>query len=191
MKFRVILLCVLLIGASLFSVSCRKEDGADLSSESGVSRHSDSGEEKEVVFDAVYSRTDGYFEEKTYPYVTVLNTRAQLEQYTAEHEGQFNFYDNASSDSFYNIVTAYDAAFFADYSIIMIMVKEESGSVRHTVEDVVCQDGKTTVTLGRILPDGDTTDDEAFWHVMIKLPKDSPVLEHPDAISVVLKNKAE
>ncbi len=191
MKFRVTVLCLLLIAASLFSLSCDKKEGADLSSESGVSRHDPGSETKEVVFDAVYSRTDGYFEEKTYPYVTLLNTRAQLEQYTADHEGQFNFYGSASSDSFYNIVTAYDAAFFADYSIVMIMVKEESGSVRHQVEEILCEDGKTTITVSRILPDGDSTDDEAFWHLMVKLPKDSPVLEHPDAISVVLKTKTE
>lgn len=190
MKFQrlTILAFALLMSLSLFS--CGKNKPAQVSEESGISRYTGLSAEvpTEVTFEAVYSRTDGYIEKKTYPYITVLNTRAELEKYTAEHEGQYNFYKTSYSDGFYDIVTSYDAVYFADNSLIMILLEEGSGSVRHEVSGIVCEGGKTTITINRILPDGDQTDDMAEWHVLVELPKSSPVLENPDAITVVMND---
>ncbi|MBQ4354526.1 MAG: hypothetical protein IJC71_06500, partial [Clostridia bacterium] len=97
---------------SLFSCS---KTTASFSDESGVSRYTPAAETGpvDVSFEASYTRTDGYIEKKTYPYITVLNTRAELEKYTAEHEGQYNFYETSSSKGFYDLVTPYDAVYFA------------------------------------------------------------------------------
>ena len=89
---------------------------------------------------------------------------------------------------FYDLVTPYDAVYFADHSLIMIMLEEGSGSVRHEVSGIVCENGETTITINRILPEGDMTDDMAEWHVLVEIPKGSPVLENPDAIRVVTNN---
>lgn len=192
-KLHRIILLILAISVSLTLFSCGKNTPAEVSDESGISRYSGvpaETEPAEIVYEAVYSRTDGYIEKKTYPYITVLNTRTELEQYTAEHEGQYNFYETSYSDGFYDIVTAYDAVFFADNSLIMILLEEGSGSVRHEVADITCEDGKTKISINRILPE-EQTDDMAEWHVLVELPKSSPVLENPDAISVVLNDVTE
>lgn len=183
------LLLALLTSFTLYA--CGNKEAADVSVESGISRYtgvSDETETIDITYNAVYSRTDGYIEKKTYPYITVVNTRADLEKYTADHEGQYNFYETSSSKGFYDIVTAYDSTFFTDHSLIMILLEEGSGSVRHEIDDITCEDGATTITIRRILPSDPATDDMAEWHVLVELPKDSPVLENPDAISVVLKD---
>lgn len=194
MKFHRITALTLALLTSLTLFSCGKNKPAEISEQSGISRStgiSAETEPVEIIYNAVYSRTDGYIEKKTYPYITVLNTRSELEKYTADHEGQYNFYETSYSDGFYDIVTAYDAVFFADHSLIVILLEEGSGSVRHEVADISCADGKTTITINRILPEESMTDDMAEWHVLVELPKDSPVLENPDAISVVLNDVKE
>lgn len=177
--------------SALTLFSCGKEKPAEVS-DSGVGRYTetpaDGSETTEVTFNAAYSRTDGYIEKKTYPYVTVITTRTDLEKYTAEHEGLYNFYENSSSDGFYDIVTNYDAVFFADNSLVMIMLEENSGSITHEVADITCENGESVITINRISPDGDMTDDMAEWHVIVELPKSSPVLENPDKITVVVED---
>lgn len=188
MKFRFALLLI----SALLLVSCRQT--AEISDSSGLGRHTAIGEKSEPVevdFEAVYTRTDGYIEKKTYPYVTVINSRTELEKYTADNEGQYNFYETSSSEGFYDIVTPYDAVFFADNSLVMIMLEEGSGSIRHEVKDIVCENGETTVTIERIVPSGAVTDDMAEWHVVVEIPKTSPILENPENIKVVFTNVTE
>lgn len=194
MKLKKLTALSLAILSAITLFSCNKEKPAELSEGSGISRYTDLGTdtdntvETEVQFNAAYSRTDGYIEKTTYPYVTVITTRTDLEKYTAEHEGLYNFYENSSSDGFYDIVTNYDAVFFADNSLVMIMLEENSGSVTHEVAGITCENGESVITINRILPEGDMTDDMAEWHIIVELPKDSPVLENPDKISVVVKD---
>lgn len=191
MKHTKLAALALAILSALTLFSCSKEKPAEVS-DAGISRYTetpaDATKSPEVTFNAAYSRTDGYIEKKTYPYVTVITTRTDLEKYTAEHEGQYNFYQTSYSDGFYDIVTNYDAVFFADHSLIMIMLEENSGSVTHEVSDITCEGGESVITIKRIVPEGDMTDDMAEWHVIVELPKDSPVLENPDKISVVVED---
>ena len=187
LRFAVVLL------ASLLLVSCGR--GAEVSETSGVGRYTEiegrvETESVEVTYQALYSRTDGYIEKKTYPYITLLNTRSELEKYTADHEGLYDFYENYSSEGFYDIVTPYDAVFFADNSLIMILLEEGSGSIRHAVSGVEYENGETTITITRIVPEV-CTDDMAEWHVVVEIPKDSPVLEHPENIKVKFENVQE
>ena len=180
---------ILLLSALMISCS----SGAEVSETSGVGRYTKIGETTESVeveYEALYSRTDGYIEKKTYPYITVINSRAELEKYTADHEGQYNFYKTSASNGFYDIVTPYDAVFFADNSLIMILLEEGSGSISHEVKSVSCADGETTVTIERIVPE-ECTDDMAEWHVVVEIPKTSPVLENPDKISVKFTNTVD
>lgn len=182
-----VLMTAVLSALTLFS--CQKNEPAEASN-AGISRFTEFEVESEAVditFNATYSRTDGYIPKKTYPYVTVINTRADLEKYTAEHEGQYNFYETTSSAGFYDIVTSYDTEFFTNYSLIMIMLEESSGSITHEVESITCEDGASVITIKRYIKEV-MTDDLAEWHVIVELPKDSPVLENPDKTSVVLND---
>jgi len=187
MKFRfaAILLCTVML------VSCGKT--AELSETSGVGRYTEIGDRSQPVdvqFEASYTRTDGYIEKKTYPYVTVLNTRSELEKYTADHEGQYNFYETSQSKGFYDLVTQYDAVYFADNSLVMIMLEEGSGSISHRVKSITNKNGETTIEIERNVP-AECTDDMAEWHVVVELPKGSPVLENPEEIAVKFVNITE
>ncbi len=65
----------------------------------------------------------------------------------------------------------YDSAFFADCTLLLILLEEPSGAIRHIVTDVDTADsGALTVTIDRSLP-GDATDDMAYWHILLPLPR--------------------
>lgn len=167
------------IAASLNS--CSKQ--AEIDSDAGVKRDPSASvqeTETDVEFNAVYSRTDGYIEKKVYPYVTVIGSRTEIERYTSANEGQYDFYT-----TFYDAVTAYDEAFFVEKSLIVIMLEEGSGSVTHDVVgiDYDSATGESVVKIKRNVPK-EQTDDMAEWHILVEIDKDSPVLSHPDLISV-------
>lgn len=176
-----IIICLLAASLTACLTSCSKQ--AEIDSGAGVKRDpSASVQETEtnVEFNAVYSRTDGYIEKKVYPYVTVIGSRTEIERYTSENEGQYDFYT-----TFYDAVTAYDAAFFEEKSLIVIMLEESSGSVSHEVVgiDYDADTGASVVKIERNVPE-EQTDDMAEWHILVEVDKDSPVLAHPDLISV-------
>ena len=176
-----IIVCLLAASLSACLTSCSKQAEIDLGS--GVSRDKSSSAQKSetaVEFNAVYSRTDGYIEKKVYPYVTVIGTRAEIVRYTSENEGQYDFYT-----TFYDAVTAYDTAFFEEKSLIVIMLEEGSGSIRHEVAgiDYNSSTGESIVKINRTVPE-EQTDDMAEWHILVEIDKDSPILDNPDLISV-------
>ncbi|MBE6542679.1 MAG: hypothetical protein E7672_09595 [Ruminococcaceae bacterium] len=168
---------------TLSSVSCGKP--ADISDSSGVKRDPNSQvKDTAVDFNAVYSRTDGYIEKKKYPVVTVIKSRAEIELYTSQNEGQYDFYT-----TFYDAVTEYDAAFFEENALIVILLEEGSGSVTHKVKgvDYNSETESTVIRIDRVSPE-EQTDDMAEWHIMVEIPKDSPVAAHADKITVEMTN---
>ncbi len=169
----------------LSAASCSKQ--AEIADTSGVKRDPQAGVtvDTDVSFNAVYSRTDGYLEKKQYPYVTVINNRTEIERYTSENEGRYDFYT-----TFYDTVTQYDTAFFEKSSLIMILLEEPSGSYTHEVTDVIydSETGCTDVKIERSVP-GEATDDMAEWHIIVEIPKDSPILDYPDRITVDVTDK--
>ena len=179
------LLAAVLAFVMLQTVSCSKQ--AEIADTSGVKRDPQAGVtvDTDVSFNAVYSRTDGYLEKKQYPYVTVINSRTEIERYTSENEGWYDFYS-----TFYDTVTQYDTAFFEKSSLIMILLEEPSGSYTHEVTDVEYDSstGYTDVKISRSVP-AEVTDDMAEWHIIVEIPKDSPILDYPDRITVEITNK--
>jgi len=135
--------------------------------------------ENEVITCPVqYIRTDGWSEEETYPQIAVLTCKAALEAYIEANHFSYNLgcRETVASDSAIGFVTAvegYDEAWFEDHTLVLVLLEEGSGSNRHEVQGIT-QQGE--ILIERIIPEVGTCD-MAHWHILLELPKDSPVLE--------------
>ena len=125
-----------------------------------------------LTFKAQYIRTDGYHEDVHYPVVTVITSRAQLESYYSANEGKYDLHhrEKVYSDTsigFEDAMERYDEDWFSAHQLILVLVEEGSGSIRHEVKYV--KGGETPeIGIERILPEIGTAD-MAEWHIMIEL----------------------
>ena len=136
------------------------------------------GSAENIVPRVQYIRTDGYCEEERYPQVVVVESASALEEYIEENHWIYAFgcRDAAVAEAdgtFVQAVEAYDAAWFDQYTLVLVLVEEGSGSNRHEVQGITAEGN---IIIKRIIPEVGTCD-MALWHMLLELPKDSPVLE--------------
>lgn len=126
-----------------------------------------------IDFDAQCIRTDGYREDAQYPAVRIIRSVREL---TAYYEANKEEYDLERKDNAYSDMTAgfldacdrYDGAYFEDHILIMVLLEEGSGSVRHKVQSVhMSAGGRCCVYIDRVVPEVGT-DDMAEWHILIE-----------------------
>ena len=116
-----------------------------------------------------YVRTDGYADGAKYPVVTLINDIQALNSYISSNEGTYNF----ESDEFKAVSEKYDEGYFNEKALVLVLLEESSGSVRHEVNGV-SDDGVISIT--RSVPEMGT-DDMAQWHIFIEIPKTHPALK--------------
>ena len=76
-----------------------------------------------------------------------------------------------SSIGFLDACDRYDDAFFARRDLIILVLEEGSGSVRHEIQGVrPYYDNSWLLTGRRIVPEIGT-DDMAQWHILIEIDK--------------------
>ena len=127
-----------------------------------------------IDFNAQYIRTDGYHEDVKYPVVKIIRSVRELsEYYEANKEGySLGRNDNVYSDTtigFLDACDKYDDAYFEDHILIMVLLEEGSGSIRHKVQSVhMNADGHCYIYIDRIVPEAGTCD-MAEWHILIEL----------------------
>ncbi|MDR2515108.1 MAG: hypothetical protein LBD02_07895 [Christensenellaceae bacterium] len=127
---------------------------------------------QEIGFEAQIIRSNGGIGDAEYPIVTVIPSRAALERYFDENSA---FYDLAPRETVYadtsigfdDAMERYDEAFFAKSYLVLAVLEEGSGSIRHRVK-AVAESGE--ITIERLLPEFGT-DDMAQWHLIIELEK--------------------
>jgi hypothetical protein len=120
-----------------------------------------------LLFNAQYLRM-GYPESLGPLAVTVIRTRLELDVYL----------DTIPSPDLQTF-ERYDEDYFASRDLIIVFLMEGSGSIRHQV-NAVYRDSATgtwAIDIERILPDGDGTDDVAWWTIFIEPAKDMRVQE--------------
>ena len=128
-------------------------------------------ERTDVSFAAQYIRTDGYREGVRYPVVTVVGSAEELAGYIAENEDLYDLGHREkvyadSSAGFADAVAGYDEAWFASHQLLIVLLEEGSGSVRHEVTRVTA--GKDqTAEIARLCPEIGTAD-MAEWHILIE-----------------------
>ena len=122
------------------------------------------------AFEAQYVRTDGYHENVGYPVVTVVSSRAALDAYFEENRGLYELSRGeqaGSASGFAGAIKKYDDDWFASHQLVIVLLEESSGSIRHEVESVTAGDSPSIV-IHRLVPEVGTCD-MAEWHILIEL----------------------
>ncbi len=130
---------------------------------------------KKVDFEAQYIRT-GWNDEDDYPITRVIRSVAELNAYINQNNDKYylGHRENPATDStigFLDAADKYDENYFKEQILIMVLVGEGSGSVRHKVNYVKDgSDRRLYIDVHRIVPEVGT-DDMAGWHILIEPEK--------------------
>jgi len=198
------LLAFILIIVSLLSLtSCLQRGGDhDQGGDDSVKSYNDTewlndklpntNELAEHDFDVQYIRTDGYRAEVEYPSVKIIRSVDELNAYYEANKDLY-FLERVenpqyhSSIGFLDACDKYDAEYFEDQILLMVLLEEGSGSIRHEVEKVTVEAGKTVVEIKTIVPEVCTAD-MAEWHILIELEADLDIKDEKD-VTVFLNGK--
>lgn len=130
-----------------------------------------SGCDKKYGFSAQYIRTDKSTSEAKHNSLILINSSQKLQEY---YDGNLEIYqftrphDNIMS--FKEAIRKYDDEFFEKNILIVIVLTEGSGSIRHEVTSIVKNDDKIVININRKSPMLQT-DDIATWHILLELKK--------------------
>lgn len=127
---------------------------------------------KSCGFNAQYIRTNGYHEGVEYPVVTVIRSTEELNAYYEANKELYSMgrRENPASDStigFLDACDKYDDAYFENQILVLILLEEGSGSIRHEVTDVSAADGHLVISIDSIVPEQGTCD-MAEWHIFVE-----------------------
>ena len=147
--------------------------------QTGASVNQGAPEPEAYAFDAQYIRTDGYSDDRSYPYHTVISSRAELAAYCEAYKDTYNLErrEKVYSDStigFLDACDKYDDAYFERQNLVLIVLQEGSGSVRHEITDVRrhhLENGASDgwdITIKSKAPEV-VTDDMAQWHLFLEV----------------------
>ena len=144
-------------------------------------------EENSVSFISRYIRTDGYDEDAKYPDVKIIRSVGELYEYYSANKDKYNpeRKDEVYSDTtigFLDACDKYDEAYFENQILVMVLLEEGSGSVRHNVESVkVAQDDKLYISICAVVPEVGTCD-MAEWYILIEPEEGIDVVNEADVI---------
>ncbi len=140
-----------------------------------------------IDFQTQYIRTDGYRDGVDYPIVKIIRSLDELNSYYNENKEKYSLErrEDPASDStigFLDACDKYNAEYFEDQILVMVLLEEGSGSIRHNVDNVkLGSDGKLYISIRRDVPEAGT-DDMAEWHILIEPEKDITVANESDVI---------
>lgn len=148
-----------------------------------------SGDVQKTFIDFVpqYICTNGYHEDVEYPVVKIIRSVEELNAYYNENKERYDLErnDKVYSDTtigFLDACDKYTAGYFEDQILVMVLLEEGSGSIRHNVDNVKHgSDGKLYISIRRDVPEVGT-DDMAEWHILIEPEKDITVASESDVI---------
>ena len=140
----------------------------------------------EYDFNVQYIRTDGYRAEVQYPSVKIIRSVDALNEYYETNKELYSLerVENPqyhSSIGFLDACDKYDTEYFKENILLMVLLEEGSGSIRHEVDWVGAEDGKVSVEINTIVPEV-CTDDMAEWHIMIELHTSVDIQEESDVV---------
>lgn len=122
----------------------------------------------EISFEAQYIKTDSVAEDLKYPMIRVIKTKEELKTYYQENSNNYNFINNdGSSVSFLTAIDGYDEEYFEDSFLVLILLEENSDSIRHNISKV-SEDGE--ILIERVVSDNEESG-ITNWHVLVELNK--------------------
>lgn len=126
-------------------------------------------------FHAQYIRTDGYHEGVEYPVATVIRSVEELQTYYEKNKSLYALErrSDPASDStigFLDACEKYDENYFAKHALVLVLLQESSGSVRHEVKDVqfLGETEALEIEINALLPEVGTCD-MAQWHILVEV----------------------
>ena len=142
------------------------------------------------AFEAQYIRTDGYSEDRNYPFHVVINSREELEAYYEANKEVFDLErkEKVYSDTtigFLDACDKYDDSYFERQNLVLIVLEEGSGSIRHEITDVRPHSNENgalvgwDITIDRIIPEVGT-DDMAQWHLLLEVQMGDVIKKEAD-----------
>jgi hypothetical protein len=141
----------------------------------------------QIDFNVQYIRTNNivYVEGLNYPLTSVISSASELEQYYENYKDKYalSIHSSDSSIRFIDAIRNYSNDFFKNNFLVMVLLEENSGSIRHKLEGIY---NTGDIIISRLLPKIGT-DDMAEWHIIIEL-KNNFV---PEKFKVVLNNLVE
>lgn len=145
------------------------------------------------AFDAQYIRTDGGFDEVDMPSYVLIESREELNAY---YEANKDIFDLERKDIVYSDTTIgfldacdkYDEAYFEKQNLLLIVLTEPSGSIRHRIADVRPKNESSDwiVSVETIEPEV-CTDDMAAWHLFLEVQM-GKVITAEDVVHINLDN---
>jgi len=170
-------------GGTLVMIHTQNGDSTDTrQEESRHEIHYGQGEPKAYAVSSKEIRTDGGNEDISYPFVTVLRSLEELDDYCRAQGKIFDL-----ETEFLDASKGYDESYFVKHDLILICVEETSGAVTHQVTDVREEQGGWIITVVRHEPE-EKTDDLAQWHILVEI-QIGKVIAPEAAVSVRLENK--
>ncbi|MBR2036097.1 MAG: hypothetical protein IKA09_00030 [Lachnospiraceae bacterium] len=156
----------------------------------GIGILSDSMEipvESSINYDVQYIRTNGYHEGAEYPLVKIIRSVDELNAYYNANKDKYDLerHEKVYSDTtigFLDACDKYDQAYFDKQELIIVLLEEGSGSVRHKVESVIKgTDDICYISIDTMVPEVGT-DDMAEWHILIEPEADVDIASESDVI---------
>ncbi len=188
----VAIMCILTLS------SCNWKD-ADNNGDNPVKVYSDSGltgsdvNFDECDFSAQYIRTDGYHEDVHYPIVKIIRSVDELNAYYEANKDKYSLERRSgtiysdSTTGFLDACDKYDEEYFEDQILLMVLLEEGSGSIRHEVKRVGVDAGKLVVEIDTIVPEVGTCD-MAEWHILIE-PEAGVDVANEESVTVFLDGR--
>ena len=131
------------------------------------------------AFEAQYIRTNGYSEDRSYPYHVVIDSKEELDAYYEANKELFDLERKEvvyadTTIGFLDACDKYDDAYFERQNLVLIILEEGSGSIRHEITDVRRRWDENGASLGwditvnRNAPEFRTAD-MAQWHLFLEV----------------------
>ena len=124
-----------------------------------------------VDFDAQYIRAGSKKELSAYPAVKIIRSANEMSRYLKK--------ETHMSDALVNACQKYDADYFKEQILIIVLLEEGSGSVRHEVEKVGANNGHAVIQIKSIAPEVGTCD-MAWWHILIEPEAGVQIVDEED-----------
>ena len=139
-------------------------------------------EPESYLFSTQEIRTDGGSEDISYPFVTVLRSREELEDYCMAQGALFDL-----STGFLDACDAYDAQFFAENDLILLCLEESGSALTQHVTDFRWEDGIWVITVTK---DGqqESSGDMTQWHIFLNVQM-GKVIVPESKVTVQVENK--
>ena len=124
-----------------------------------------------VDFDAQYIRAGSKKELSAYPAVKIIRSANEMSRYLKK--------ETHMSEELVNACKKYDADYFKEQILTIVLLEEGSGSVRHEVEKVSANNGHAVIQIKSIAPEVGTCD-MAWWHILIELEAGVQIADEDD-----------